>query len=100
MFSKFSKDLTSRLIIVKSCPTGSFCFYDQNMSKILPNLFHVLLNTINKKTDLPGGKKKKLKAVKDRGWGGSRVGMTPVKDLMVFLRLPLEANKCGPVIRL
>ena len=40
MFSKLfdSQDLTSHLIFVKSCPTGSLCFYGQKNSKILQNL--------------------------------------------------------------
>ena len=52
MFSKLFDpvDLTSHLIFVKSCPTVSSCFYGQNKSKILQNLFHALLNNpINKK---------------------------------------------------
>ena len=70
MFSKLFDpvDLTSHLILVKSCPTVSSCFYGQNKSNILQNLFHALLNNpINKKTDPP--KEKKPKAVKDRGGG-------------------------------
>ena len=65
MFSKLfdSQDLTSHLIFVKSCPTVSSCFYGQNKSTILQNLFHALLNNpINKKTDHP---EKKPKAFKD-----------------------------------
>ena len=56
MFSKLfdSQDLTSHLIFVKSCPTVSSCFYSQNKSKKLQNLFHALLNNpINKKKDPP-----------------------------------------------
>ena len=67
MFSKLFDpvDLTSHLIFVKSCPTVSLCFYGQNKSNILQNLFHALLNNhINKKQTPP---QKKLKAVKDRG---------------------------------
>ena len=49
-------------------------------------MFHALLNSpINKKTDPPP--KKKPKAVKDTGW--SRVGMTAVKDSMVFFKASL-----------
>ena len=52
MLSKLfdSQDLTSHLIFVKSCPTVSSCFYGQNKSKFLQNLFHALLNNpLNKK---------------------------------------------------
>ena len=34
-------DITSHLIFVKSCPTVTLCFYCQNKSNILQNLFHV-----------------------------------------------------------
>ena len=59
-------DLTSHLIFVKICLTGSLCFYDfrgQNkQQKKSQNLFHTILNnSINKKTDL-----KKPNAVKYR----------------------------------
>ena len=67
MFSKLFDpvDLTSHLIFVQSCPTVSLCFYGQNKSKILQNLFHALLNnSINKKTVLP--EEKKPVVVKDR----------------------------------
>ena len=68
MFSKLfdSQDLTSHLIFVKSCPTVSLCFYGQNKSKILQNLFHALLNNpINKKQTNPiqNLKKWEIKAV-------------------------------------
>ena len=82
MFSKLfeSQDLTSHLLFVKSCPTVSLCFYGQNKSKILQNLFHALLNNpIIKKTDPP---EKNLR--RSKIGGGSRVGMTAVKDSMVF----------------
>ena len=88
MFSKFfdSQNLTSHLIFVKSCPTVSSCFYGQNKSKILQNLFHALLNNpINKKTDPPP--KKTPKTVKDRG--GSRVGMTAIKEQWFFSKVYL-----------
>ena len=51
-------------------------------SKISQNLFHALLNNPIKKNRPP---QKKPKAVKDRGWWW-RVGLTAVKDSMVFLR--------------
>ena len=69
IFSKLfdSQDLASHLIFVKSSRTVSLCFYGQNKSKILPNLFHALLNNpINKKQTPP---KKKEKAGKDKGGG-------------------------------
>ena len=51
MFSKLfeSQDLTFHLIFVKSCLTVSSCFYGKNTSKILQNLFHILLNNPIKK---------------------------------------------------
>ena len=78
MFSKLidSQDITSHLIFVKSCPTVSFCFYDKNESQILQSLFYALLNNpINKKQTIPP--KKKI-------GGGSSVGVTTIKDSMVF----------------
>ena len=63
------------------------CFYGQNKSKILQNLFHALLNHhINKKQNPTP--RKKPKAVKDSG--GLRVGMTAIKDSMVFLKASLS----------
>ena len=55
------------------------------------NLFHDLLNnSINNRRPIPPPpQKKKPKAVKDRG-GGSRVGMTAVKDSMVFFKASLS----------
>ena len=77
-------DLTSHLIFVKIYLTGSLCFYGfhgQNKPKILQNLFHTILNnSINKKTAL---EKKNLRRSKIGG-GGSRVGMTAVKDSIFF----------------
>ena len=53
--------------------------------KFLQNLFQTVTNIpINSKTAL---EEKKPKAVKDRG-GESRVGMTAVKDSMVFFWTP------------
>ena len=45
-------DLMSHLLFVKSCPTVTSCFYGQNKSKILLNLFHALLNNPNNKKNL------------------------------------------------
>ena len=69
MFSKLFDpvDLTSHLIFVKSCQTVSLCFYGQNKSKILQNLFHALLNNPTNEKNRPS--RKKPKAVKDRGGG-------------------------------
>ena len=65
-------DLTSHLIFVKSCLTVSLCFYGQNESKILQNLFHALFNNpINKKTDPPKNLWR-LKIGGEGGGGGSR----------------------------
>ena len=58
-------------------------FNGQHRSNILLNLFHALLNSPIKKTDRP----KKFKTLKDGG-GGSRVGMTAVKDSTFFLGFP------------
>ena len=57
--------------------------------KVLQNLFHTVTNNpINSKTAL---KEKKPKVVKDRG-GGSRVGMTAVKDSTFFLTPSLTSG--------
>ena len=78
-------DITSHLIFIKIYLTGRLCsygFHGQNKPKFLQNLFHTILNnSINKKQPLK--KKKKPKAVTDRG-GGSGVGLTAVKDTMFF----------------
>ena len=77
-----SQDLTSDLLFVKSFVTIDSCFYDQNRSKSLQNLFHALLdNPINKKSDLPP---KKPKAVKDRGGGQGLVW--PWSKIQWFVR--------------
>ena len=73
LFNLFdSVDLTSHLIFVKSWSTVSLCFYGQNKSKMLQNLFQAFLNNpINQKRDPPPKKKqKKTMAVKDRGERG------------------------------
>ena len=49
--------------------------------------------SIKKKTPPP---KKKPKAVEDRGGEGSRVGMTAVKDSMVFLEASLTHSLKDP----
>ena len=73
LFNLFdSVDLTSHLIFVKSWPTVSLCFYGQNKSKMLQNLFQALLNNpINQKRDPPPQKKKKQWRSKIGGKGGA-----------------------------
>ena len=89
MFKLFeSQNITSHLIFVKTGPTLSLSFYGQNKSKSSHNLFHVFLNNpIDKKTD-PLEKNLRWSKI----GGGSRVGMTAVKDSMFFKASALWAN--------
>ena len=48
-----SQDLTSHLILAKSCLSVSLCFYGQNKSNILQNLFQALLNNPSNKKQNP-----------------------------------------------